>query len=196
MTKEIILASTSFIRKKILQDLNINFTVIAPIFDEEKSKEKIAHLNIYDQVNFLAKNKALSISKKYPNAMVIGSDQICELGGEIISKSKDREDAINQLIKLNNKKHIQNNSIFIYQNSSIIASHYEIAKLKMKNLTQQEIINYVDQDQSWGSAGSYKFEENGYKLFEEIEGRKNCILGFAIDSLLQKSPKLDKISRK
>lgn len=184
MTNEIILASTSFIRKKILEDLNINFRAISPVFDEEKSKEKIVDLDIYDQVNFLAKNKALSISKKYPRSVVIGSDQICQLGGKIISKSKDRNNAIEQLTKLNNNDHIQNNSIFIYQNSQIIASHYEIAKLKMKNLTEKEIINYVDLDQSWGSAGSYKFEENGYKLFKEIKGRKNCILGFAIDSLL------------
>jgi septum formation protein len=185
MTTQIILASTSFIRIKILEDLNINFKHIAPAFDEEKSKEKIAHLNIYDQVSFLAKNKALSISKKYPKAIIIGSDQICELEGKIISKSKNKNDAIQQLTKLNNKEHIQNNSIFIYQNLQIIASHYEIAKLKMKNLTDQEIIDYVNLDQSWGSAGSYKYEKNGHKLFETIEGRKNCILGFAIDDLIK-----------
>ena len=60
MTNEIILASTSFIRKKILEDLNINFRAISPVFDEEKSKEKIVDLDIYDQVNFLAKNRVSS----------------------------------------------------------------------------------------------------------------------------------------
>jgi septum formation protein len=185
MNQKIILASTSFIRKKILKDLNIDFTAIAPIFDEEEAKNDIGNFNIYDQVNFLAKNKALSISKEYKENIVIGSDQICELDGEIISKSKNREEAIWQLQKLNGKKHIQNNAIFIYQNSRIIASHYEIATLKMKNFTEQEIIDYVDLDQSWLSAGSYKFEENGHKLFSEIIGRKNCILGFAIDNMIE-----------
>jgi len=184
MTK-IILASTSFIRKKILTELNIEFQAIAPIFDEEAAKKDIKNLDIYSQVNFLAKNKALSIAQKYPNSIIIGSDQICELDGEIISKSKDKEEAIKHLQKLNGNTHIQNNAIFIYQNHRIIDSHYEMATLKMKNLTDQEINNYVNLDQSWGCAGSYKFEENGYKLFEEIKGRKNCILGFAIDAILE-----------
>ena len=56
MKKKIILASTSFIRKKILEDLNINFIAISPIFDEESAKNDIKDLDIYDQVNFLAKN--------------------------------------------------------------------------------------------------------------------------------------------
>ena len=156
MTK-IILASTSFIRKKILTELNIEFQAIAPIFDEEAAKKDIKNLDIYSQVNFLAKNKALSIAQKYPNSIIIGSDQICELDGEIISKSKDKEEAIKHLQKLNGKTHIQNNAIFIYQNHRIIDSHYEMATLKMKNLTDQEINNYVNLDQSWGCAGSYKF---------------------------------------
>jgi MAF protein len=184
MKKKIILASTSFIRKRILADLNINFIAISPIFDEESAKNDIKDLDIHDQVNFLAKNKASSVAEKYSESMVIGSDQICELGEKILSKSIDREDAIRQLKKMNGKRHIQNNAIFIYQNNRIIASHYEVATLKMKNLTEKEIIDYVDLDRPWGCAGSYKFEENGYKLFEEVEGRKNCILGFAIDSLV------------
>ena len=117
MTK-IILASTSFIRKKILTELNIEFQAIAPIFDEEAAKKDIKNLDIYSQVNFLAKNKALSIAQKYPNSIIIGSDQICELDGEIISKSKDKEEAIKHLQKLNGKTHIQNNAIFIYQNQN------------------------------------------------------------------------------
>lgn len=184
MSQDIILASTSFIRKKILQDFNIQFHSITPEFDEDSAKIKIKDLDIYTQVNFLAQNKALSIAKLYPNSVVIGADQICQLDDIIISKSKNREDAIEQLKKLNGKKHIQNNSIFIYHNNKIIASHYEIAILDMKNLSQQEIIDYVDLDQSWGSAGSYKFEENGHKLFNKVIGRKNCILGFAIDNML------------
>lgn len=185
MNQKIILASTSFIRKKILKDLNVNFTAISPIFDEEGAKNDIKHFNIYDQVNFLAKNKSLSISKEYKEEIVIGSDQICELDGKIISKSKNRDEAISQLHKLNGKEHVQNNAIFIYQNSRIIASHYEIATLRMKNLTEQEIIDYVELDHSWGAAGSYKFEENGHKLFSKIIGRKNCILGFAIDNMIE-----------
>ena len=85
----IILASTSFIRKKILTDAGFKFEAIAPDYDEEEAKKKLTHLSIKERALELACGKALSISKKFPDVFVIGSDQICELDGQQLSKSNN-----------------------------------------------------------------------------------------------------------
>lgn len=183
-SNKIILASSSPIRKKILSDLGFEFNSIKPDFDEEKAKEKILHFSIKKQALFLAKNKALSISKKYKDALVIGSDQICQLGKLTISKSNNKKEAIEQLRKMSGKIHYQNNAVCIYLNGKEIYSHFEKAKLKMRKLSTDEIKLYVNIDKSWGCAGSYKFESLGKHLFAKVEGNYEAILGMSIQPLL------------
>ena len=181
---KIILASSSEIRKKILLDLGFKFDSIKPDFDEENAKEKISHFSIKKQALFLAKNKALSISKKYSDALVIGSDQICQLGKLSVSKSNNKKEAIEQLKKLSGKTHYQNNAVCIYLDGKEIFSHFEKAKLKMRKLSNSEIEIYVDADKSWGCAGSYKFESLGKHLFSEVDGNYEAILGMSIQPML------------
>lgn len=180
----IILASSSAIRKKILSDLGFKFDAVKPDFDEEQAKEKIRHFSIKKQALFLAKNKALSISKKYPDALVIGSDQICQLGKSSISKSNNQKEAVEQLKKMNGKIHYQNNAVCLYFNGKEIFSHFEKAKLKMRKLSSDEIQTYVKIDESWGCAGSYKFESLGRHLFDKVDGNYEAILGMSIQPLL------------
>lgn len=180
----IILASGSTARKKILSDARIKFEIISPDFDEDAAKPSIKHLKIKDQALYLAKQKALSISKKYPNSLVIGSDQICELEGIAIDKSKNRDDAINQISLLQGKTHIQNNAVCLYLGSKLLFKNVTTAKLTMRKLSNVDIANYVDLDQSWGCAGSYKFESLGKHLFKKVVGSDNTIIGMDILPLL------------
>ena len=180
----IILASSSSARKKILLDLGLKFDVISPNFDEEKAKPKIKHLSIKNQAMYLAKHKALSVSVFHPNSIVIGSDQICELEGFAIDKSTNRLDAINQIKALQGKTHIQNNAVCLYKKNKLLFKNSSQAKLTIRNLSDQEIINYVDLDQSWGCAGSYKFESFGKHLFSKVKGADNSIVGMDIVPLL------------
>lgn len=180
----IILASSSSARKKILLDLGLKFDVISPNFDEENAKPKIKHLSIKNQAMYLAKHKALSVSVFHPNSLVIGSDQICELEGLAIDKSTNRLDAINQIKTLQGKTHIQNNAVCLYQKNKLLFKNSSQAKLTIRNLSDQEIINYVDLDQSWGCAGSYKFESFGKHLFSKVKGADNSIIGMDIVPLL------------
>ena len=131
----------------------------------------------------LAKAKAKTISELFPNAYVIGSDQICEIEGEIISKSKNYEEAFDTLQKLSGKTHIQNNGTCIYHNSLPFFNHVEQARLTMKKLNEKEIKDYISKDDPIGCAGSYKYELNGKNLFEKVEGSEECIKGFAISKV-------------
>jgi septum formation protein len=180
----IILASTSKVRKEILHDLGLKFKDVSPDFDEESAKDEISHLSIPDQALFLAQQKALSISVKVKDALVIGSDQICQIDNETISKPKNKEEAIAQLKSLNGKIHFQNNGVAVFQNGKEIYCKIQIAKIKMRVLTYEEIVSYVNLDNPVGCAGSYKIESFGRHLFKEIEGDIACISGIAVQPLL------------
>ena len=181
---DIVLASSSSIRKKILYDLGLIFEIVKPDFEEELAKNDITHLSIKEQAIFLATNKALSISKKYPDKIVIASDQICQIQNSIISKSKDFNQAVDQLTRMSGRIHYQNNAVCLYKGDTNLITHFETAKLKMRNLDREEVNNYVRLDQSWGCAGSYKFESLGKHLFENVEGNQDCILGMAIQPII------------
>jgi septum formation protein len=180
----IILASSSKARKEILQNIGLEFEILSPNFDEEKAKPSIKNLSIAAQAMYLAKQKALSISLLNPDALVIGSDQICELEGIGIDKSKNRSDAIKQIKALQGKTHIQNNAVCLYQGKKLLFKNISKAKLKMRSLSQKEIEAYVNLDESWSCAGSYKFESFGKHLFEKVQGADNSIIGINILPLL------------
>lgn len=180
----IILASTSEIRKKILEEFNLDFEVCAPNFDEEKAKLENPNLSIQDLAMFLAKNKALSISSKFKDCLIIGSDQICEIDGMKFDKSVDFQSAFEQLKILNGKTHFQNNAVAIVKNGEVIFQKIDKAELEMKKFSDDEIIDYINKDKPFGSAGSYKFEENGKNLFANINGNYYSILGLNIKDIL------------
>lgn len=179
----IILASTSVVRKNILESCNLDFEVIKPLYDEDKEKEFL-DLEPQKLSSFLASQKALSISKKFPQAIVIGADQVCEFEKKAISKSNDVNEAISQLLMFNGKTHYQNNGLAVAHAGKIIFENFSRVSLKMRDLSSAQITSYVNKDQSFGCAGSYKYESLGKHLFEKVEGDYYAILGLAIQPLL------------
>ena len=191
----LILASTSKIRKKILEEVGLKFEVMAPFFDEDEGKKKVK-LSAKKLAIFLAEQKALSVSKKFRDAYVIGSDQVCEFEKKEISKSKNEMEAIRQLKKFNGGIHFQNNAVAIAFDGKIIFKNFSQVKLKMRKMSVGEIASYVKYDQPWGCAGSYKYESLGKHLFEKISGDYYSVLGLAIQPVLNflHSKKLLKIN--
>jgi septum formation protein len=179
----LILASTSKIRQKILHEAGLKFEIVAPDFDEEKAKKGLK-LSPKNLAIFLAKGKALSISKKLQDVYVIGSDQVCEFQKKEISKSKNSKEALKQLKKFNGKIHFQNNAVVVALNGKIIFENFSCVELKMRKMSEAEIKNYIAADQPWGCAGSYKYESLGKHLFEKISGDYYSVLGLAIQPLL------------
>lgn len=185
MKRRIILASTSPIRRQMLEKANINFDVIAPDCDEEKLKKELSQFSILIQALELAKEKAISISKKHPEDYVIGSDQICDLDGEIINKSRNRLTAFESLNKLQGKTHRQNNGTCIFLNGKPVMEHKEFAELTMRELSNDEIEEYITRDNPIGCAGSYKFELTGKALFTKIKGKDEVVKGFSLSEVLK-----------
>ncbi len=179
----LILASSSRVRKKILQDVGIDFEVISPFYDEDSEKKKL-QLAPRAMALYLAKQKALSVSEKFPNSYVIGSDQLCEFEGKEFSKSKNAKEAIEQLSKFSGKEHVQNNAVVVAFAGKIVFQNFSRVKMKMRKISNQEIESYVAFDKPWGCAGSYKYESLGKHLFEKVSGDYYSVLGMAIQPLL------------
>lgn len=179
----IILASTSKIRQKILQEVGLKFKIIAPDFDEEAAQKKLK-LSPKKLAIFFACQKALSISKNLRDVYVIGSDQVCEFDERAISKSKNLAEALKQLKKLNGQSHFQNNGVAVAFNDKIIFKKFSRVSLKMRQMSEAEIEKYVELEKPFGCAGSYKYESLGKHLFEKISGDYYSVLGLAIQPLL------------
>ena len=145
MINKIILASKSGVRKKILDENNINCDVISSNIDEDQIKESLLGENATPKIisKNLAELKANKISQIKPNEIVLGADSVIDLEGELISKPKSREEAINILKKLNGKKHQLISSVCISKNGSMIWNFTDASTLTMKKLNLDEIKSYL-----------------------------------------------------
>lgn len=187
---KIILASTSPIRKQMLQGAAIKFDIVSPTCDEDSIKLQLSHLNMSDLALELAKAKAKSVSDNIPNCYVIGSDQVCEFEGKAISKSKNKDEAFQCLKAFSGKMHIQNNGTCIYLNGECVMEFKDKAILTMKPLSDAEIWEYIAKDSPLGCAGSYKYELNGKYLFNNVIGSHECIQGFGLSKVVDFFSKL------
>ncbi len=181
---EIILASRSKIRKKILESAGLNFKIIPSNVDEVLIKNKYKMKSSSLLCKKLAEVKALSISKKFSNSYVVGVDQLCSVGNKILSKPLTKENAIDQLIFLSGKEHIQKSGCSVCYKGKIMYSFFSMAKLRMRKLSRKEIENYVEHDMPLYSCGAYKFESKGYLLFSEVIGDQFTIQGLPFFKLL------------
>ncbi len=166
MTEQIILASTSIYRKKLMEQLALDFETIAPNFDE--SKVKRGSLPPAEYALGLAEGKAKSLLGKYPDAIIIGSDQVSVIEDEILGKPGDKQKAVEQLERLNGKTH-ELLTAMVVLHKDLAYRHIDQTLLTMRQLDQDQLIRYVDRDNPVNSAGSYKIEANGICLFKRIQ---------------------------
>jgi len=168
---QLILASQSPYRKALLERVGLSFLSVAPKIDEESLKNQIlaSGASPRELSESLARAKALSVSVDYPNALVIGSDQLLNFKGQIMGKSHGFEKAFEQLRQLQGQEHELLTSVAIYNGVNEVVTWTNTAKMKMKRLLDQHITNYLKQDQPYDCAGSYKLEKGGIMLFDSIE---------------------------
>ena len=184
---KIILASKSKVRKKILNQNNI-FVQVQPsnvdedIVKESLMKEKSSPENIAKN---LAELKANKISQKENDFLVLGADSVIDLNGELISKPRDRREAMHILQKLNGKKHNLISSVCISKNGSMIWNYTDKAILTMKNMTNNDLQNYLSKisDEALYAYNVYQIEGEGKNLFSNIEGDENTIMGLPIKEI-------------
>jgi len=184
---KIILASKSGVRKKILDENGINCEVIPANVDEDAAKESLLNKKTSPEIisKNLAELKANKVSKIKLGEIVLGADSVIDLNGELISKPKSREEAINILKKLNGQKHQLISSICISKNGTMIWNLTDKSNLTMRKLNLDEIKSYLFKikDKELYSYGVYQIEADGRSLFKKIEGDKNTIMGLPIKQL-------------
>lgn len=163
---QLILASTSPYRKELLERLQVPFECQAPNVDEDELKAKgLAPQELAVQLAFL---KAKAVAENFPNAIVIGGDQVANLDGEILGKPGSKEKAVDQLLKMQGKTHQLITAISIVHGKRV-ETFSNITTLKMKAFTKEQLSYYVSQDNPINCAGSYMLEKLGIALFDTIE---------------------------
>ena len=187
MINKIILASSSGVRKKILNQNGINCKVVPNNVDEEIVKESLLKEKATPEIisKNLAELKANKVSEKEPNEIVLGADSVIDLNGQLISKPKNREDAIKILEKLNGQKHQLISSVCISKNGAMIWNYTDAATLTMKQLNLDEIKSYLKKikDKELYAYGVYQIEADGRSLFSKIEGNEDTIMGLPVKQI-------------
>jgi septum formation protein len=183
----IILASKSGVRKKILEKNKISCDVEPSNVDEDEVK--VSLLNEDATPALISKNlaelKANKISTKSPDKIVLGADSVIDLDGELISKPKSRNEALEILQKLNGKKHQLISSVCISKNGSMIWNYTDASTLTMKKLNLDEIKAYLKKvdDKNLYAYGVYQIESGGRNLFSKIEGDEDSIMGLPVKKI-------------
>ena len=187
MINKIILASKSEVRKKILKENHIDCETIISNVDEDQIKESLLKENATPEIisKNLAELKANKISIKKPEDLVLGADSVVDLKGELISKPKNRDEALNILKKLNGKKHQLISSVCISKNGSMVWNYTDASTLTMKQLNLDEIKSYLEKirDKELYAYGVYQIEADGRSLFSKIEGNEDSIMGLPVKQI-------------
>ena len=183
----IILASKSEVRRKILEENGIQCKVLPSNIDEGFVKENLLKEKASPEIisKNLAELKANKISQKEPDSIVLGADSIIDLHGQIISKPSSREEALKILKKLNGQTHHLISSVCMSKNGSMIWNFTDKATLTMKQMSNKEIMNYLEKikDESLYAYNVYQIEGEGRSLFAKIEGDENTIMGLPIKQI-------------
>jgi len=187
MLEEIILASKSLVRKKILEENGIKCIVEPSNIDEDLVKESLLKENASPKLisKNLAELKANKVSQKKNGNLVLGADSIINLKEKIISKPSNRDEALAILQKLNGQKHQLISSVCISKNGSMIWNYTDIAVLTMKQMNNQELKSYLAKikDKELYAYNVYQIEGEGKSLFSNIEGDENTIMGLPIKQI-------------
>ena len=185
--KSIILASKSEIRKKILDENNINCIVEPSNLDEDEVKKSLINQGATPELisKNLAELKANKVSQKRMGKIVLGADSVIDLNGKLISKPTNRAEAMNILTSLNGKSHFLISSVCISLDGKMIWNYTEKAEMKMKNFTKEELQEYLTKisDKNLYSYNVYQIEGEGKKLFSEIKGDVDTIMGLPIKNI-------------
>ena len=184
---EIILASKSKIRLEILKKNRINCEPQPSNIDEDEIKYSMIKQGASpeDVSKSLAELKANKISQKNPEKVVIGVDSVIDLENEIISKPKNRDEALDILKKLNGKNHFLISSVCISKNGSMIWKCTDKAELIMKQMTENQLKIYLSKidDEKLYAYNVYQIEGEGKNLFVSIKGDVDTIMGLPINKI-------------
>jgi septum formation protein len=183
----VVLASKSAIRKKILEENGFSCIVEPSYVDENLTKESLLNEGASPETisKNLAELKANKVSLKRNGEFVLGADSIINLNNKIISKPKNRDEALKILKELNGKTHYLISSVCISKNGSMLWNYSDKASLTMKKMTDEELKKYLSKikDEVLYAYNVYQIEGEGRNLFSRIDGEEETIMGLPINSI-------------
>lgn len=182
----LILASTSPIRRKLLAQAGLSFSVMAPPVDEEKLKAGATGLAPGALAQMLAAEKALAVAATEPRSWVIGADQVLDLDGAILNKPRSLVEAAAHLTRLQGKTHVLVTATVCAHEGAIAWRHLGSVAMTMRELSEKDIETYLAAigEDALTSVGAYKIEGRGIRLFEAIAGDYFTVLGLSLLPLL------------
>ena len=187
MIKEIILASKSNVRNKILEDNEIKCLVEPSNVYEDSVKESLLKEKASPEIisKNLAELKANKVSQRKEEKLVLGADSVIDLHGKIISKPINRTEALEILLNLNGKTHHLISSVCISINGSMIWNYTDKASLTMKQMSEIDLKNYLNKisDKALYAYNVYQIEGEGRSLFSRIEGDEDTIMGLPVKKI-------------
>ena len=180
--KTLILASTSPFRKTLLEKLNLSFDCAKPNVDETP----LAGETAIELVERLAIEKAKAVASEFPNALIIGSDQVALSEGNILGKPHNFENGFKQLMSFSGKAVEFHTGLCVFDSSTGKSlSLVELFTVHFNILSIQEITAYLNAEQPYNCAGSFKSEGLGICLFEKLEGNDpNTLIGLPLIRLV------------
>jgi septum formation protein len=185
--RELLLASASAFRRKLLEAAGVAFQVVPAHVDEAEIKARLGSRVVPAALaEALAAAKAEAVSARFPGSLVIGADQVLALGAQIIDKPRDLAEARAQLERLRGKTHRLFTAAALAEDRRTVWSVGDSATLTMRDFTGEFVDGYLAQsgDAVCQMAGSYDIEGRGIQLFERVEGDHCTIIGLPLLPLL------------
>ena len=163
----LVLASTSPYRKELLQRLGLEFTTAAPNVDESRRPSEVPE----QLVRRLAEEKARAVATQFPDALIIGSDQVAVIGTEILTKPGTHENAVAQLQRCSGQTVTFLTGLCLF-NARSGKAQIEVVPFRVhfRALNAAQIENYLRRERPYNCAGSFKSEGLGIALFDRLEG--------------------------
>jgi septum formation protein len=183
----LILASNSPRRKQILEMVGLKFKVVPSHFDETSLTLK----NIYKLPYYLAKNKALTVAKEYPNDIILAADTDVFVDGKMLGKPNGPSGVKKILKHLSNKTHeVITGVTIVYKNKRI--SFESKTKVTFYKISDQEIKDYVKTKEPFDKSGAYAIQGYGARFIKKIDGDYYTIMGLPIARVIKELRSLKK----
>ncbi len=186
---ELLLASGSPFRRQLLENAGLSFRVERSTIDERTVEKTLEGSNADPETvaEVLAEAKAVEVSERFPDTLVIGADQTLSLGDEVFHKPADMEGARRHLLKLSGRTHQLNSAVVLARAGEVIWRHVGVARLTMRVLDPAFVGRHLANvgEKALSSVGAYQIEGEGIQLFEKIEGDTFTIVGLPLLPLLQ-----------